>query len=150
MKVPLAGVGEKTQTSIPLPITSVPPSSRPKRRRSLLFILALVLLFSTSKCWSSHRHAHVGRNPAYLIQAEHGAVATENKRCSDIGVSMLKDGGNAVDAGISATLCIGVVNMFSYASFLSLDHDLSLHKVGDRWRRLHDRSLTGKVHQRVI
>ena len=56
------------------------------------------------------------RNPAYLIQARNGAVASENKRCSDIGVDVLKDGGNAVDAVIAATLCSGVVNMFSLVS----------------------------------
>jgi gamma-glutamyltranspeptidase/glutathione hydrolase/leukotriene-C4 hydrolase len=55
------------------------------------------------------------RNTAYLIRATHGAVATENKLCSDIGVDVLKDGGNAVDAGIAATFCIGVVNMFRYS-----------------------------------
>lgn len=63
-----------------------------------------------------HLHAHPQtqtRNPAYLIEAEHGAVATENKRCSDIGVDVLKEGGNAVDAAISAVFCVGVVNMFS-------------------------------------
>lgn len=54
------------------------------------------------------------RNPAYLIRAKHGAVASENKRCSDIGVNVLKDGGNAVDAAIAVTFCIGVVNMFSW------------------------------------
>jgi gamma-glutamyltranspeptidase/glutathione hydrolase/leukotriene-C4 hydrolase len=53
------------------------------------------------------------RNPAYLIEAEHGAVASENQRCSDIGVDVLKEGGNAVDAAISAVFCVGVVNMFS-------------------------------------
>ncbi|OSD06711.1 gamma-glutamyltranspeptidase [Trametes coccinea BRFM310] len=53
------------------------------------------------------------RNPAYLIRATHGAVASENELCSNMGISVLKDGGNAVDAAISTTLCIGVVNMFS-------------------------------------
>ncbi|KAF9531606.1 gamma-glutamyltranspeptidase [Crepidotus variabilis] len=53
------------------------------------------------------------RNPSYLIRAYNGAVASENKRCSDIGVDIMKFGGNAVDAAIAATFCTGVVNMFS-------------------------------------
>ena len=63
---------------------------------------------------SDNERYRVGdRNPAYLIEAEHGAVAAENKRCSDIGVRILQDGGNAVDAAIGATFCTGIVNMFS-------------------------------------
>ena len=73
-----------------------------------ILLATLFLLFQLS--------LHQSRNPAYLIQAQNGAVATENKRCSDIGVDVLKDGGNAVDAAIAATLCTGVVNMFSSAS----------------------------------
>lgn len=53
------------------------------------------------------------RNPAYLIEAKHGAVASENVRCSNIGVQVMKDGGNAVDAMVAAIFCTGVVNMFS-------------------------------------
>ena len=53
-------------------------------------------------------------NPAYLIHASHGAAATENIICSETAVDVLKAGGNAVDASIAATLCIGVVNMFRY------------------------------------
>ncbi|KAI8972210.1 gamma-glutamyltranspeptidase [Trametes punicea] len=53
------------------------------------------------------------QNPAYLIRATNGAVASENELCSKIGIDVLKDGGNAVDAAVSTTLCIGVVNMFS-------------------------------------
>ncbi|CAE6430634.1 unnamed protein product [Rhizoctonia solani] len=53
------------------------------------------------------------RNPAYLIKAEHGAVASEAKVCSQIGVDVLKDGGNAIDAAIASNLCVGTVNPFS-------------------------------------
>ena len=55
------------------------------------------------------------RNPSYLIEAMNGAVASENKRCSEIGVNIMKDSGNAVDAAIATLFCTGVVNMFSYA-----------------------------------
>ena len=51
-------------------------------------------------------------NPAYLVTATHGAVATENKLCSDLGVDILKRGGNAMDASVTGVLCTGVVNMF--------------------------------------
>ena len=53
------------------------------------------------------------RNRAYLVEATHGAVASENEICSEIGVNTMRQGGNAVDAAVSTTLCIGVVNMFS-------------------------------------
>lgn len=56
------------------------------------------------------------RNPAFLIKARNGAVATENEVCSNIGVNVLRDGGNAVDAAIASTFCIGVVSMFSSVS----------------------------------
>lgn len=48
-----------------------------------------------------------------LIKARKGAVASQHKLCSDIGVDVLKYGGNAVDAAVSAVLCTGVVSMYS-------------------------------------
>ena len=53
------------------------------------------------------------RNKAYIVEATNGAVASENEICSEIGVNIMKQGGNAVDAAVSTTLCIGVLNMFS-------------------------------------
>jgi gamma-glutamyltranspeptidase/glutathione hydrolase/leukotriene-C4 hydrolase len=53
------------------------------------------------------------RNPNYLARGRHGAVATEVNICSELGLDVLKDGGNAVDAAIAACLCIGNTNMFS-------------------------------------
>ncbi|KAG7651168.1 Nucleophile aminohydrolases N-terminal [Arabidopsis thaliana x Arabidopsis arenosa] len=40
----------------------------------------------------------------------HGAVATDDGRCSEIGLSVLREGGNAVDASVAAALCLGVVS----------------------------------------
>jgi len=51
--------------------------------------------------------------PAHLVKAQNGAIASENARCSLIGVDVLKDGGTAVDAAVASVLCVGVVNMFS-------------------------------------
>ncbi|KAG1350332.1 hypothetical protein G6F62_003306 [Rhizopus arrhizus] len=42
-----------------------------------------------------------------------GAVAVETKECSEIGVQILKEGGNSVDAAIASALCIGVMNNFA-------------------------------------
>lgn len=51
--------------------------------------------------------------PSRMVKAKNGAIASENARCSLIGVDALKDGGTAVDAAIASVLCVGVVNMFS-------------------------------------
>ncbi|GMK56305.1 hypothetical protein CspeluHIS016_0301450 [Cutaneotrichosporon spelunceum] len=54
------------------------------------------------------------RNPAYLIGPGRAAVASEDKACSDMGLDILrKHNGTAVDAAITTTLCIGLLNAFS-------------------------------------
>lgn len=40
----------------------------------------------------------------------HGAVATDDGRCSRIGIDVLREGGHAVDAAVAASLCLGVVS----------------------------------------
>jgi gamma-glutamyltranspeptidase / glutathione hydrolase / leukotriene-C4 hydrolase len=97
---------------------------RHRGRRVWEALLILLLLIVTVTFRVSRRRQvipHLGaeevdhslRNPAYLIKAKHGAVASENVLCSNIGVEILKEGGNAVDAAVATTFCIGVVNMFS-------------------------------------
>ncbi|KAI8449025.1 gamma-glutamyltranspeptidase-domain-containing protein [Phakopsora pachyrhizi] len=42
-----------------------------------------------------------------------GAVASEEIRCSNIGLEVLKENGTATDAAIATAICTGVVNCFS-------------------------------------
>ncbi|KAI1262816.1 gamma-glutamyltranspeptidase [Xylariaceae sp. FL1019] len=41
-----------------------------------------------------------------------GAVASESSVCSNIGIDLLKAGGNAADAMVGTVLCVGVIGMY--------------------------------------
>lgn len=47
---------------------------------------------------------------ADVVESEQAVVAADDGRCSEIGISMLKIGGHAVDAAVATALCLGVVN----------------------------------------
>lgn len=94
------------------------PRERTRRHHWIAFIaLCLLVLLVQNSLWGGYhwlssdvyQHQTRPRNPAYLIEAENGAVASENKICSDIGIDIMKSGGNAVDAAVGTTFCIGVV-----------------------------------------
>lgn len=48
-------------------------------------------------------------NDEDVIESELGVVAADDRRCSEIGASMLRKGGHAVDAAVATALCLGVV-----------------------------------------
>ncbi|KAL1918669.1 uncharacterized protein VTP21DRAFT_2691 [Calcarisporiella thermophila] len=52
----------------------------------------------------------VAAAPLVRRETAHGAVACESKICSDIGTSMLTQGGNAVDSIIATAFCVGVMS----------------------------------------
>lgn len=65
------------------------------------FVLGLALSLSLCK--------PIPENNSY----QHAAVATDAAQCSEVGVELLRKGGNAVDAAVGSLLCIGVVNLQS-------------------------------------
>lgn len=100
-------------------VTGLPLYSNTHRQwrftsRSTTFLLISLALLGLTWQVTKTKHCQPRtRNRIVLVEAQNGAVASENKRCSEIGVGVLKEGGNAVDAAIASTLCVGVVNMFS-------------------------------------
>ncbi|KAL5572512.1 hypothetical protein UlMin_022109 [Ulmus minor] len=44
------------------------------------------------------------------VESEQGVVAADDGRCSEVGASILRKNGHAVDAAVATALCLGVVN----------------------------------------
>lgn len=70
-------------------------------------ILLLSLLLPTT---SLHAASGSTKNRREVIFARSGAVATDDGRCSRIGMTVLREGGHAVDASVAAALCLGIVS----------------------------------------
>ncbi|KAI0126330.1 gamma-glutamyltransferase 1 [Xylariales sp. AK1849] len=54
---------------------------------------------------------HVRGSPQHSHEPHLGAVASENAVCSQIGIELLKEGGNAADALVGTVFCVGVIGM---------------------------------------
>ncbi|KAK7305961.1 hypothetical protein VNO77_43874 [Canavalia gladiata] len=72
---------------------------------ALLFLWSLASASSVDSATKGHIE-HRGE----VIFAYKGAVATDDRRCSRIGMNVLRKGGHAVDAAVAAALCLGVVS----------------------------------------
>lgn len=79
---------------------------------SLILVVLIVVAFMSWRLFD-RESASRGNNRQLLVHGRHGAVATELDICSNIGVKILQEGGNAVDAAIAGGICIGSINMFS-------------------------------------
>ncbi|KAH9815021.1 gamma-glutamyltranspeptidase [Melampsora americana] len=93
-----------------------------KRRAIIIFIIFIITTSIGYQFVISQHHTPRNRpsfkkrherNPSYLVTGRNGAVASEEARCSQIGLDVLKENGTATDAAIATALCVGVVNCFS-------------------------------------
>ncbi|CAO3635491.1 unnamed protein product [Mucor fragilis] len=94
-------------------------SSNKKKYLGVVALVALMII-GMSCITAATRHPHQDdalESPVdfkgRLVKGSKGAVAVEAEECSKIGVQILKQGGNAVDATIASTLCIGVIDSFA-------------------------------------
>ncbi|KAJ2848252.1 hypothetical protein IWW36_003414 [Coemansia brasiliensis] len=76
----------------------------------LIAFLAAAFIGGVSTIASSYSNTDTHST---LVKARNGAVATDEPRCSVIGADVLRAGGNAVDAAVASTLCIGVLQAHS-------------------------------------
>ena len=76
-------------------------------------MISLACIFTFSNINNSRASLETGsqfqKENDNIVEAEHGVVVEDDKRCSDIGIDILTEGGNAVDATVSTSLCLGVV-----------------------------------------
>ncbi|XP_010531409.1 PREDICTED: gamma-glutamyltranspeptidase 1-like [Tarenaya hassleriana] len=72
------------------------------RAATVLFLLLLLHPISAL-------HGPKGDSKNRIVKYR-GAVATDDGRCSEIGMRVLRSGGNAIDASVASALCLGVVS----------------------------------------
>lgn len=79
---------------------------------ALLAAFALVAIHLAISSLSNGPPLHSHPRPPQSAPGTLGAVASENRLCSEIGISLLKKGGNAADALVGISFCVGVVGMY--------------------------------------
>ncbi|XP_020536628.1 glutathione hydrolase 3 isoform X2 [Jatropha curcas] len=95
-------------------------SLRGRRRKALCFLLGFFIISSITTfggdltSWLLRERNNLEKrikiNDADVVESEQGVVAADDGRCSEIGASVLRQGGHAVDAAVATALCVGVVN----------------------------------------
>lgn len=73
-------------------------------------VAAAQLLLGLSHLAVAVPTAYLGANSTDVPSL--GAVASESTVCSKIGIEMLEQGGNAVDALVGTVFCVGVIGMY--------------------------------------
>ncbi|KAK2968225.1 hypothetical protein RJ640_027357, partial [Escallonia rubra] len=96
-------------------------SSRKRWSRALWLLLALVAITCVGLALQGNSRSQALTvqkkytessqfEDADIVESERAVVAADDGRCSEIGASVLRRGGHAVDAAVATALCLGIVN----------------------------------------
>ncbi|KAL8156100.1 hypothetical protein AgCh_001259 [Apium graveolens] len=89
----------------------ISPSSRQKSKSSVVGLtLTGYLEFGITKGGGKHGNEGLSFGNGKVVESDKAVVAADDARCSKTGVSILGQGGHAVDAAVTTALCLGVVN----------------------------------------
>ncbi|KAL8097312.1 hypothetical protein AgCh_030448 [Apium graveolens] len=87
------------------------PSSRQKSKSSVVGLtLTGYLEFGITKGGGKYGNEGLSFGNGEVVESDKAVVAADDARCSKTGVSILGQGGHAVDAAVATDLCQGVVN----------------------------------------
>ncbi|KAF7819737.1 glutathione hydrolase 3 [Senna tora] len=96
------------------------PTNNNKWRTILFFLLAFLaytcqfyFVRGNMYFWPQSHDKGMNGNRKDVIESELGVVAADDRRCSEVGASMLRQGGHAVDAAVATSSCLGVVHATS-------------------------------------
>jgi gamma-glutamyltranspeptidase/glutathione hydrolase len=79
-----------------------------------IVVLIVGLLFAVPEVWSAERHTPAPyRTGRSVVIAPHGMVAASHPLAAQIGLEVLKHGGNAVDAAIATNAALGLMEPMS-------------------------------------
>ncbi|XP_055800846.1 glutathione hydrolase 3 isoform X1 [Solanum dulcamara] len=108
-----------------VPLLDSSPNPCFNRKQKWSFALCFLFAFTVITFVGLTHHGDIGvwligdvnsrynerlQHNADIVESEEAVVAADDGRCSEIGISILKIGGHAVDAAVATALCLGVVN----------------------------------------